>query len=647
MLVDDESPIIARPIQPPLGALNGVMASTQGLLDRRKAIWTSSWAVLLIMFGLLAMPVQSADKIAADYFVKSLPGQPDGPLLKMHAGHVEVLPEHNGHLFFWLFHNRHISDRQRTVIWLNGGPGCSSMDGAMMEVGPYRVKEGGTLEYNKGSWDEFTNLLFVDNPVGTGFSYVNTDSYVHELQEMADQFLTFMDKWFDIFPEFADDDLYFAGESYAGQHIPYIAKTILDRNAQATVGQRKYNLKGLLIGNGWIAPAEQYQSYLPFAYQEGLLQGGSDEAAIVESQMSACLKELAKPSAADKVDIGICETVLTEVLKVTQTKDKQCYNMYDIRLRDAWPSCGMAWPPDLTTVTPYLRQADVTAAIHINPDKRTGWTECRGAVSQAFRASHSKPAIQFMTQILESGVPVLLFSGAKDYICNHIGTEDLISNLKWSGGTGFELSSGVLAPKKNWTFEGEDAGYYQEARNLTYVLFRDSSHMVPFDLPRRSRDMLDRFLGVDIASIGGKPANSLIDGEKAGLETSVGGHPNSTAAQEEEEVKLEDASRHAYYRSGEAALVVVLILAGIWGWWVWRQRRKDRTAGYLSVPLSNGLLHKGRDVETGRYEDNELENLGSGISRRDMQAEHYDLASDSDEEDETKSLGNGKTKESR
>ena len=522
------------------------------------------------------------------------------------------------------------------------------MDGAMMEVGPYRVKEGGKLEYNEGAWNEFTNLLFVDNPVGTGFSYVNTDSYVHELQEMADQFLTFMDKWFDIFPEFGNDDLYFAGESYAGQHIPYIAKTILDRNAQATVGQRRYNLKGLLIGNGWIAPTEQYQSYLPFAYQEGLLQGGSDEAEIVESQMTACLKELAKPSAADKVDIGICETVLTEVLKVTQTRDQQCYNMYDVRLRDDWPSCGMAWPPDLTIVTPYLRRADVTAAIHINPDKRTGWTECRGAVSQAFRASHSKPAIQFMPQILESGVPVLLFSGAKDYICNHIGTEDLISNLKWSGGTGFELSTGVLAPKKNWTFEGEDAGYYQAARNLTYVLFRDSSHMVPFDLPRRSRDMLDRFLGVDIASIGGKPTNSLIDGEKAGLETSVGGHPNSTAAQEEEEVKLEDASRHAYYRSGETALVVVLILAAIWGWWVWRQRRNDRTAGYLSVPLSNGLLHKGRDdVETGRYEDNELENLGSGISRRDMQAEQYDLASDSDEEDESKPPGGAKTKESR
>lgn len=590
-----------------------------------------SW---LLTICLLAIPAWSADKTAADYFVKSLPGQPKGQLLKMHAGHIEVLPEHNGHLFFWLFHNRHISDRQRTVIWLNGGPGCSSMDGALMEVGPYRVREGGKLEYNEGSWDEFTNLLFVDNPVGTGFSYVNTDSYVHELQEMADQFLTFMDKWFDLFPEYANDDLYFAGESYAGQHIPYIAKTILDRNKKATAAQRKYNLKGLLIGNGWISPTEQYQAYLSYAYQEGMIKGGSSEAEQVEAQMGKCLTELAKPAAADKVDIRICEDVLSEVLRVTKTQTNQCYNMYDIRLKDDYPSCGMAWPPDLDAVTPYLRRKDVTDAIHINSDKRTGWKECTGAVSSAFRVAHSKPAVQFLPEILESGVRILLFSGAKDYICNHIGTEDLISNLKWSGGQGFELSSGVLAPKKNWTFEGEDAGYYQEARNLTYVLFHDSSHMVPFDLPRRTRDMLDRFVGVDIASIGGKPIDSQIDGDKAGLETSVGGHPNSTLAQEQEKEKLHDAELKAYYRSGEAALVVVLILAGIFGWWVWRQRRRNRSEGYLSVPLANGLLHKGRDVETGRYEDNELEDM-AGVERRDMHAE-YDLASDSDEDDDAR-----------
>jgi carboxypeptidase D len=96
------------------------------------------------------------------------------------------------------------------VIWLNGGPGCSSEDGALMEIGPYRVKDKDTLEYNNGSWHEFANLLFVDNPVGTGFSYVDTNAYIHELDEMADHFIIFLEKWFKIFPQYEHDDVSFS-----------------------------------------------------------------------------------------------------------------------------------------------------------------------------------------------------------------------------------------------------------------------------------------------------------------------------------------------------------------------------------------------------------------------------------------------------
>lgn len=76
-----------------------------------------------------------------------------------------------------------------------------------MEIGPYRLKDDEHLEYNDGSWDEFANLLFVDNPVGTGYSYVDTDSYVSELKDMADQFVTFLEKWFAVFPEYEMDDV--------------------------------------------------------------------------------------------------------------------------------------------------------------------------------------------------------------------------------------------------------------------------------------------------------------------------------------------------------------------------------------------------------------------------------------------------------
>lgn len=76
-----------------------------------------------------------------------------------------------------------------------------------MEIGPYRLKDDKTLEYNEGSWDEFANIMFVDNPVGTGFSYADTDSYVQSLQEMADQFIIFLEKWYKLFPEYEHDDV--------------------------------------------------------------------------------------------------------------------------------------------------------------------------------------------------------------------------------------------------------------------------------------------------------------------------------------------------------------------------------------------------------------------------------------------------------
>ncbi|KAK5688731.1 Cell death protease [Elasticomyces elasticus] len=605
-----------------------------------------------------------ASKSAADYFISSLPGAPL-PLLHQYAGHIEVTPAHHGNLFFWLTKNRHIANRSRLVLWLNGGPGCSSMDGALMEIGPYRVVEGTKdpkLVYNEGSWDEFANVLFVDNPVGTGFSYVDGDSYIHELGEMAEQMVVFLDKFFALFPEHTLDDIYIAGESYAGQHIPYIARAILDRNAATQSPQTPWNLSGLLIGNGWISGPDQYPSYLQFAYEANLIKPGSDQERQLQDQQKICYKDL-DAGGKDHVDTPSCEGILQDLLRLT-TESGKCRNMYDVRLTDSYPSCGMSWPPDLAQVKPYLRREDVTKALHINPDKKTGWVECNGQVSSNFRVPNSAPAVTLLPGLLEE-VPIVLFSGDKDLICNHIGTETLISNLAFNGGKGMETASGsgIWAPKRDWEFEGEPAGIYQSARNLTYVRFYNSSHMVPFDYPRRTRDMLDRFMGVDIGSIGGTPADSRIDGEKAGSETSVGGHSNSTSAEEAAQEKADAAAYQAYKRSGEGALTVMIICLLVVGFFWWRGRR--RRQGYKSVfggggggggdgPMAGGLgLDGGRyredagDVEAARdWDEAELDDL-SGRRKRDQREtdEAFGLAEDeSEDEGEGGKRGNGHTR---
>ena len=461
--------------------------------------------------------------------------------------------------------------------------------------------------------------------------------------------------------------IYIAGESYAGTHIPYIARAILDRNK---VSQTPWSLQGLLIGNGWTSPTEQYLSYLPFAYKHGLVQGGTEKAKAIEAQQAICVQRLSA-GGKDHVDTAECEDIMQKILDLTRDNSKkqneQCVNMYDIRLRDSFPSCGMNWPPDLTHVTPYLRRPDVVAALHVDPDKKTGWTECNGAVGGAFRARNSRPAIELIPDLLKE-VRIVMFSGDQDLICNHIGTEDMIHNLAWGGGKGFEISPGSWAPRRAWTFEGEPAGIYQEARNLTYILFYNSSHMVPFDYPRRTRDMLDRFIGVDIASIGGKPTDSRIDGEK-GPQTSVGGHPNSTAAEEETQKKVDQAVSNAYYRSGEVVLIIVVFAAGIWGWFVWRDRKgRSGYQGLLPIMkrkpgsiggrenvrggmgLNTFRPKKRSDVEAADFDENELDELetdsegdgpangkhGNGKPQSNGGA-RYSIG-DSDESDEEKAL---------
>jgi len=619
---------------------------------------STGWRHLPTIIAALTLPwtatLAAADKSAGDYYVHSLPGAPEEPLVKMHAGHIEITPEHNGNMFFWHFQNKHIANKQRTVIWLNGGPGCSSEDGAMMEIGPYRLKDDKTLIYNDGAWNEFANVLFVDNPVGTGFSYVDTDSFVRELDEMADQFVVFMEKWYALFPEYEHDDIYFAGESYAGQYIPYIAKHILARNKLPGT-KHQWNLKGLLIGNGWISPPEQYEAYLQFAYEKGLVQKGSDTANKLEVQLRICQKELAVGDSA--VDNQDCEKILQDILKYTATrKDNglECYNMYDVRLKDTYPSCGMNWPPDLTHAAPYLRNKEVIDALHVNPNKVTGWVECDGQVGSNFRPVNSKPSIDLLPDIL-SEIPILLFSGAEDLICNHLGTEALISRMSWNGGRGFEVSPGNWAPRRDWTFEGEDAGFWQEARNLTYVVFYNSSHMVPFDHPRRTRDMLDRFMGVDISSIGGKPTDSRLDGEK-GPETTVGGTAgNGTANQEAEKAKLNAAKWEAYRRSGEIVLVIVAVAAAAWGYFVWRERRKRHgyqglaggesgSAGVGGIRNLRSARGGRRDVEAGDFDETQLDSLHVRSPAEGQADPRYSLGADSDDDDDEEEAG-GKGKE--
>lgn len=437
---------------------------------------------------------------SARYKVLGLPGFDDiNDLLKpvMYAGHIEVHPENNTNYFFWKFEEK-LDSQDKLVFWFNGGPGCSSMDGALMESGPLRVDEKLKVHFNNGTWLELATMVFLDQPVGSGFSY--GDIFHKELTGVSWDFLAFLGKYFDLFPKDITKKMYFAGESYAGQYMPYFAKQILEYNRNS---DRKYNLQGLLIGNGYVSPSTTGLSFVEYALKTGMIVGNEPFMPGLLSAQENCqnhvnrLSEDAGQMEKNKVNFE-CDQIVNNLIDgIRKSEDNgQCINIYDVRLTDSYPSCGMNWPQDIPFVTQFLSDADNQLKLNLNPKfitkekslnhGSTKWSECNHRVSETLLNEHSPSSEEFIAEILNE-IPVVMFNGDQDLLCNYIGAERFIDDLSWNGLKGFSN----LARRSSWHYNNTQVGEILSERNLTYIKVFNASHMVPFDLPDVSRGVLD------------------------------------------------------------------------------------------------------------------------------------------------------------
>ncbi|KAG8960390.1 Cell death protease [Tulasnella sp. 419] len=520
---------------------------------------------------------------AASFYVPTLPGLEQDPNHPVHiyAGHLPSDPDHRiatpsknvtAHLYFVLLKARRTADKERLVIWLNGGPGCSSFDGLMMETGPWRVDGKGGLKLIDGGWDEYAHVLYLDQPAGTGFSYASTDSYLHELDQVSAHVNQFLLNFYDVFPELATLDTYIAGESFAGQYIPYIADGILRTSLLNT------QLKGVAIGNGWIDGRYQYPAYYEFALKNDILKDNSKTATTARNILDSCYKALNKTTDFIPVNVNECEGLMgsiTDGLHQTVNGKTMCLNVYDIRLSDEWPACGMNWPPDLSAVTQYLRRRDVIHALHAD-QKAEAWTECDGNVFAQFNVRKSPSSVTLLPALLEK-IDVLLFAGDQDYICNHLGIEHIIENLEWRGEKGLGVSG--------------------------------ASHMVGFDVPIVAHDLILRFMNVDFTA-------DALAGEAARLPSSVGDDvrkgidapaatvssapvPVSTGTLEKDKAKWE-----AYYNTGSAALILLLILLAIGLFFYIRSRRRSKSsrANFSALSQDDGLPEESIPLSTNMHD---------------------------------------------
>ncbi|KAG0496355.1 hypothetical protein HPP92_001046 [Vanilla planifolia] len=182
--------------------------------------------------------------------IKFLPGQPTVNF-NQYSGYVTVNVTAGRALFYWLIEAPADVQPAPLVLWLNGGPGCSSVGyGESEELGPFRINpDGRTLFLNRYAWNNVANILFLESPAGVGFSYSNTSSDIVEVgdKRTATDSYKFLVNWFERFPQYKHREFYIAGESYAGHYVPQLSQLVyrnnkLDKNPSI-------NLKGFLVGN--------------------------------------------------------------------------------------------------------------------------------------------------------------------------------------------------------------------------------------------------------------------------------------------------------------------------------------------------------------------------------------------------------------
>lgn len=411
-------------------------------------------------------------------------------------------------LYFWFFPSQDPKASDEIAVWLNGGPGCSSMLGLLTENGPFLWQDGTLAPVkNPYSFSRLTNYVWIDQPLGTGYS-VGTPTIHNEL-ELAEQFKGFWKNFVDTF-NLKRRKVYFSGESYAGMYVPYIANSFLLAN-----DTDYFNLKGIMINDPVIGD-DMLQFELtsaPFAeYWSNIL--GLNEKELKEIRKQYALSGYKNytdkyfqfpppkqpwgktPKSVDAVDNAIFNPI--------QAKNP-CFNVYHISDGCPFPyselgpiNGGDYSPPG---AHPYFSRLDVQRAINA-PLIGDKWKACGHAFAKGGDNSPGPALDGTLKNIIEKTHNAIVGSGALDALIPTNGTLFVLQNLTWNGGQGFSKfpSKPFFVPQHNNTERGRlggygDLGVWREERGLTFFDIKLAGHEVPGYAASAGYRVIQKLLG--------------------------------------------------------------------------------------------------------------------------------------------------------
>ncbi|CAL9246711.1 unnamed protein product [Arabidopsis halleri] len=410
--------------------------------------------------------------------IENLPGQPSVSF-RQYGGYVTVNESAGRSLYYYFVEATENKKSSPLVLWLNGGPGCSSLYGAFQELGPFRThSDGRTLYTNPYSWNKLANILFLESPAGTGFSYTNTTTDLENPGDMntaADNYI-FLVKWLERFPEYKGREFYIAGESYAGHYVPQLAQTILVHNKNQTF----INLRGILIGNPSLDDTAALMGANEFLVSHALLS---------QETFLSFEKNCAHNPPTGEVDCV--------VLSMKIQDDMEKINLYNIltptclnpTLNNQSKECTTVMQYDacgMQHIAAYFNQGEVQRSMHVTKVPYT-WKLCNEALG--FNWSQ--------VDAYESMLPILkeLMKYEQMRVWVYTGDTDTVIPITVTMYALKMMNLTAVTDWLPWFSDGQVGGFTEEYKgNFRYATVKGAGHEVPLYKPNVAFTLFKQFL---------------------------------------------------------------------------------------------------------------------------------------------------------
>ncbi|KAJ6428992.1 hypothetical protein OIU84_020602 [Salix udensis] len=426
-------------------------------------------SILSLLFSLLvysctcsSLEDQQRDRIT------SLPGQPVNVEFNQYSGYVTANQQAGRALFYWLVEapTSRSPESRPLVLWLNGGPGCSSVAyGAAEEIGPFRIRpDGKTLYFNPYAWNKLANLLFLESPAGVGFSYSNTSSdlYTTGDQRTAEDAYTFLVNWFERFPQYKYRDFYIAGESYAGHYVPQLSQIVYQKNKG--IKNPVINFKGFLVGNAVTDDYHDYVGTFEYWWTHGLISDSTYQTLRVTCDFESSTHpsvECFKALRLAELEQGNIDpySIFTQ----------PCNNTAALRhnLRGHYPWMSRAYDPCTERYSKvYFNHPEVQKALHANV---TGipypWQTCSDIVGD-YWADSPLSMLPIYKELIAAGLRIWVYSGDTDAVVPVTATRYSIDALKLP----------TIINWHPWYDNGKVGGWSQVYKGLSFVTVTGAGH---------------------------------------------------------------------------------------------------------------------------------------------------------------------------